>query len=107
PDHPFKSMQWADGLLAESKAVHTYGGITLVAPDLPALRPDGKDFTIAFWGDLTNVHFSYFAQVDGSWLMNYRDNAHPSMTLTTDQGNTIDATVAWPYILSSGWHYYV
>jgi hypothetical protein len=104
--NPFRSMTWANNLLAKPLSVHNGGSATLVAPDNPQFRPDGKDFTIAFWGNLANASFSIAAKKPGSWYLSYQDNQRIGMWLSQN-GQTLDALALWPQILTPGWHYFV
>lgn len=103
--NPFQSLAWAQGLVSPSLATFNGGGSRLVAPLSPALEPNGKDFTIAFWGNFTNSGFSVVASKPGSWTIGYHDNAHIGFRLLNASQGTL-AEVNWPSILSTGWHYF-
>lgn len=104
-ENPFKSLQWANRLVSASSAANIQGSAVLRAPDVPELESSGRDFTIAYWGNVSNVFLSIVAQRPQAWHVGYPDNAHFGMW-TGIAGQWTVAQVLWPTLISSGWHYY-
>lgn len=103
--NPFQSMEWANSLLSKSSAANVQGAAVLRAPDVPELESIGRDFTIAYWGNITNTFFSLIAQRPHAWNLGYPDNSHFGMW-TGIAGQTLVAQILWPTQISQGWHYY-
>lgn len=103
--NPFRSMQWADGLVEHSYATHVDWTAKLQAPDVPEFEFSGRDFTIAFWGNLTNQFFSIVASRPGAMFVGFPDNQHFGVW-TGVAGEYFIDRFWWPDVLPPGWNYY-